>query len=173
MRVTRGFTVIELLVVLVIFAILLSLAVPSFNDLILNTRVKGAASDIYASFALARSEALKRNANVTVSPVPAGGPWTGGWQVAVGANVLNTHGPAANLRIECPSGTTCNQALTYSGNGRLVSGIPAGQPTALLNVDELSPPTPRRVSVRCVQVDLSGRVSVLIDNNRDGDCTNG
>jgi len=173
MRATRAFTVIELLVVVAMFGLLLSLAAPSFNDLILSTRVKGTASDIYASFALARSEALKRNANVTVGPVPAGSPWTAGWQVAVGANVLNTHGPAPNLRIECPNGTACNQTLTYSGNGRLVSGIPGGQPTALLNVDVLNPPTSRRVPVRCVQVDLSGRVSVLIDSNRDGDCTNG
>jgi type IV fimbrial biogenesis protein FimT len=169
----RGFTLIELLVVVAIFGLLLTLAVPSFNDLILSTRIKGAASDIYASFALARSEALKRNANVTVGPTPAGASWTGGWQVAVGASVLNTHGPAANLRIECPNGTDCNQTLTYSGSGRLVSGVPAGQPTALLNVDVLSPPTSRRVPMRCVQIDLSGRVSVLVDNNRDGDCTNG
>jgi len=173
MRAARAFTVIELLVVIAIFAILLALAAPSFHDLILSTRVKSAASDIYASFALARSEALKRNANVTVGPVPPGASWTAGWQVAVGTSVLNTHGPAVNLRIECPNGTDCNQTLTYSGNGRLVSGVPAGQPTALLNVDVLNPPTSRRVPMRCVQIDLSGRVSVLIDNNRDGDCTNG
>ena len=173
MRAMRAFTLIELLVVIAIFAILLALAAPSFNDLILSTRIKGAASDIYASLALARSEALKRNANVTVGPVTAGGNWTDGWQVAVGATVLNTHGPEGNLKMECPSGTPCNQALTYSGNGRLVSGIPAGQPTALLSVDELGALTPHRVPMRCVQVDLSGRVSVLIDNNLDGDCTNG
>ena len=172
MRSARAFTLIELLVVVAIFGTLLTLGVPSFNDLILSTRIKNSASDIYASFVLARSEALKRNANVTVGPVTAGGPWTGGWQVAVGGSVLNTHGPAVNLRIECPNGTSCNQTLTYSGNGRLVSGIPAGQPTALLNVD-VSGSTSRRVPMRCVQVDLSGRVSVLIDNNRDGDCTNG
>ena len=59
------------------------------------------------------------------------------------------------------------QTLTYARNGRLTSG------SVTLNVDLVSPPTPRRVPMRCINVDLGGRVNVTADNNRDGDCTNG
>lgn len=163
----NGFTIIELLTAIAILGILVALAVPSFNDLILSTRIKGAASDIYGALALARSEAIKRNSNVTIGPLTVGGQWADGWQVLAGATVLATHGPLTNLKVECPTGTACLQTLTYARNGRLTSGSIA------LNVDLVSPPTPRRVPMRCVNVDLGGRINVTADNNRDGDCTNG
>lgn len=161
-----GFTIIELMTTLVILGILVTIAIPSFNDLIVSTRIKGAASDIYGSLALARSEAIKRNANITIAPI--GGQWVNGWQVKLGATVLSSHDPLTNLKVECPSGTPCTQTLTYSRNGRL-----SALGTVTLVVDLTSPPTPRRVPMRCVNVDLSGRVNVTADNNRDGDCANG
>jgi type IV fimbrial biogenesis protein FimT len=164
-----GFTIIELMTTLVILAILIMVAVPSFNDLVLGTRIKGAASDVYGTLTFARSEAIKRNINVTVAPL--GAQWVNGWQVTAvigGTNtVLATHGALSNLTIECPAGTACTQTFIYARNGRLTAG------TLTMNVDVASPPTPRRVPMRCVNVDLSGRVNVTADNNRDGDCTNG
>jgi type IV fimbrial biogenesis protein FimT len=162
-----GFTIIELLTAIVILGILVALAVPSFNDLILSTRIKGAASDIYGALALARSEAIKRNGNVTIGPLTVGGQWADGWQVQAGAAVLATHGPLTNLKVECPGGTTCQQTLTYARSGRLTSG------SITLNIDLVSPPTPRRVPMRCVNVDLGGRINVTADNDRDGNCANG
>ena len=164
-----GFTIIELMTTLVILGILVTIAIPSFNDLIVGTRIKGAASDIYGALTFARSEAIKRNINVTVSPL--GGQWVNGWQVTAvigGTNtVLATHGALTNLKVECPSGTACTQTFTYGRNGRLTAG------TLTMSVDLASPPTPPRVPMRCINVDLSGRVNVTADNNRDGDCTNG
>ena len=166
-----GFTIIELLTTIVILGILMTIAIPSFNDLIVSTRVKGAASDIYAALTFARSEAIKRNINVTVGPLTAGGQWVNGWQVTavIGGTqtVLATHGVLSNLTVECPGGTACTQTFTYARNGRLTAG------TLTMNVDVASPPTPRRVPMRCVNVDLSGRVNVTADNNRDGNCANG
>jgi type IV fimbrial biogenesis protein FimT len=160
-----GFTVIELMITLVVLAVLLRLAVPSYRDLVLGTRIKNAASDIYGSLMLARSEAIKRNANVTLTP--AGGQWANGWQVAAGATVLESHGALANLAVECPAGTACTQTLTYGRNGRLSSG------PISLSVDVSPAPSPRRVPMRCVSVDLSGRVNVTQDSNLDGSCANG
>jgi len=162
-----GFTIIELLTAIVIVGILIMIAVPSFNDLILSSRIKGAASDMYGALALARSEALKRNTNVTVGPLTAGGLWSDGWQVMAGATVLATHGGLSNLKVECPSGTPCTQTLTYARSGRLTSG------TVTLNVDLTNPPTPRRVPMRCINIDLGGRINVTADNDRDGNCANG
>jgi len=162
---SSGFTIIELMATLVVLGILVTVALPSFSDLVLNTRIKNAASDVYGALALARSEAIKRNANVTIAPV--GGQWANGWQVAAGATVLQTHAALSNLKVECPSGTACTQTLTYARTGRLSSG------TVSITVDTIAPTTPRRVVMRCVTVDVSGRVNVTADNNRDGNCANG
>ena len=55
-----GFTLIELLVVISIAAIIMAIAVPSFNQMVGQQRVKAAANDFKSSVALARSEARKR-----------------------------------------------------------------------------------------------------------------
>ncbi len=59
----RGFSLIELMVAVAILAILLALAVPSFQDMIQRNRVRTAAADLTDSLNLARSEAIKRGSS--------------------------------------------------------------------------------------------------------------
>lgn len=62
----RGFTLIEVLVVMTISAILIAVAVPSFVWTIARNRSSSASNDLAAAMQLARSEAIRRNAGVTV-----------------------------------------------------------------------------------------------------------
>ncbi len=81
----RGMTIIELMVVLVITAILFAIAVPFFRDASLGARLSAAANNLVASVQLARSEAIKRNASVTLCASTDGatcagsGGWEQGW----------------------------------------------------------------------------------------------
>jgi prepilin-type N-terminal cleavage/methylation domain-containing protein len=77
-RSQKGFTLIELMVAVAILAILVTLAAPSFNSLIDKYRVKRAADSISAFLINAKSEAIKRNATVSVVFKPAGAPWCAG-----------------------------------------------------------------------------------------------
>jgi len=62
----RGFTLVELLVVLTIAAILVAGSLPSFAWLIATSRTAGAVDAMVAAFERARSEAARRNAVVSV-----------------------------------------------------------------------------------------------------------
>lgn len=57
----RGVTLIELMVTIVVFAILASLAAPTMNDIMEKRRLTGAAEAIYDQLQLARSEAIKQS----------------------------------------------------------------------------------------------------------------
>ena len=63
---SRGFTLVELLVVMAISAILIAAAVPSFQSLIASSRASSASGSLLSNLEYARSEAIRRNQNVTV-----------------------------------------------------------------------------------------------------------
>ncbi len=65
---SRGFTMIELLVVITISAILVATAIPSFQWFIARNRASNASNDLLAALQLARAEAIRRGAPVSVSP---------------------------------------------------------------------------------------------------------
>jgi len=64
-----GFTLIELLVVISIAAIIMAIAVPSFNQMVGQQRVKAAANDFKSAVALARSEARKTGLNSNIRQI--------------------------------------------------------------------------------------------------------
>lgn len=86
LRLDQGFTLIEVMIVVVIVAILATLAAPSFIDATLSSRLGTLANKFVASVHLARSEAIKRNSVVTVCVSTDGatcttGGWDQGWIV--------------------------------------------------------------------------------------------
>jgi type IV fimbrial biogenesis protein FimT len=62
----RGFTVIELMTVVVIAGVLLTIALPSFNDMLARRRLEGQANELVTDLSYAKSEAVQRNRNVAV-----------------------------------------------------------------------------------------------------------
>lgn len=146
--VSRGFTMVELMVVVAVMAILLAVAVPSFRDLVLSQKVKTLSSDIATAMVIARSEAIKRNTNVVIAPTVAN-TWTSGWSVATGATVLSTKDAVTGLSV----------SLTKKGTTDAVASItfaPNGRPTLNASMNfQLSAGS----AVRCVTLDLSGMSS--------------
>lgn len=142
----RGFSLVELMTVVVIMAILAAIAAPSFSDLIATQRIRTAASALYESLLLARSEAIKRNNVVTLS-INAG-------SLASGWNVVLSDGTTVVKSQEAFQTVTFSPAspsLAYSALGRLTSG-------SLTTVTVSSSDTPRQWTVRA---DPSGRVCVV------------
>lgn len=61
---SRGFTIIELMVVMVIAGVLLVIAAPSFRDMMDRRRLEGQANEFVIDLGYAKSEAVQRNRNV-------------------------------------------------------------------------------------------------------------
>lgn len=64
-----GFTIIELMITVAVASILLAIAVPSFNQMIVSGRLTAQSNEMIAAISLARSEAIKRNASVRLCRV--------------------------------------------------------------------------------------------------------
>jgi len=112
----KGFTLIELMVVIVIAAILVALAAPSYIDVRERSIVRGAAGDLVEAVAQAKLEAAKRNDYVTVSVRGSGSAWC----VGLSSGVIGCDCTLAIVATP-PSATTdaCNvtQVGTQALNG--------------------------------------------------------
>ena len=132
MQSSRGFTLIELMVTIAVLAVILSFAVPSFQDLIRSNRTQTQTNLLTNAFNLARSEAIKRGAAVRVSALNNGN-WHQGWRVWVDSNGNNTFDDSELLRL-FPAWTASNtltsqtSQVIFSSDGRL-SGVTAGTDT--------------------------------------------
>ncbi|MBU0994757.1 MAG: GspH/FimT family pseudopilin [Proteobacteria bacterium] len=62
-----GFTLVELMVVIAIFAILTAIAVPNVSAWLASHRLSSSARDVYSMLQLSRLKAVKENANVCIS----------------------------------------------------------------------------------------------------------
>lgn len=144
-----GFTIIELMTVLLVMAVIMGLAVPSIRNFMLNQRVRNASYDLMSSLVLARSEATKRNQDVVISRV--GSSWKNGWTIttagASGDDTIMNHDAVNDIVI-----TASFSSITYRHTGRLTAG--SGTPTFELDVSPAKP----GISKRCLSVDLSGKV---------------
>jgi len=87
--VARGFTAIELLVVIGVLGVLFALALPSFQSLFERFRVRQTVEGLQSTMYYARSEAIKRGGNVVVAKQTCSGGndiWNCGWVVCTSTN---------------------------------------------------------------------------------------
>lgn len=73
-----GFTLIELMIVVVLVAIILSFGVPSFNTVIRNNRIVAATNDFSTALSLARTTAIKQGTGAVIQAA-SGSPSTNEW----------------------------------------------------------------------------------------------
>lgn len=116
----KGFTLLELMIVIAIVAVLSTLAFPSFSRLILKHRAQDAASGIFSALFKARSEALRRVDKIFLQP-NSGTSWAVGWKIRDNAgNILDTHEAVEKVTITFSGGSP----IVYNSAGRISSATP-------------------------------------------------
>jgi type IV fimbrial biogenesis protein FimT len=154
----RGFTLVELIVTVAILGIVLTIAIPNFRDMLASNRMASQANDVIAALSLARSEAVKRAAQVTVCASSDGatctGTWEQGWVVRdAGGNVLRVY-----------RALTGNSTLASSAGGSVVFTATGSTTLAADATLTVCPPAPATVQGRVIQIVRSGRPRVANTN---------
>jgi type IV fimbrial biogenesis protein FimT len=96
MRREAGLTLVELLVALAVAAVLLGIGMPAFGGLIQDTRLTTTTNRLVSALHLARSEAVRHNARVTLCNSADGtycaeaGGWNQGWIVFLDTGATGT-----------------------------------------------------------------------------------
>jgi type IV fimbrial biogenesis protein FimT len=159
----RGFTLVELMTVVAMFALLIAVASPAFNDTVRSNRIDAAVTEVRSALALARSEAVKRASFVAVDPV-TGTDWASGVRISVDRDNNPSTGPLPADTLVRQSGTLRNISvpvaparIVFDGMGNNIE--PAADPTQrvprVTNVQLNFDSTPR-----CVRINGAGRVNV-------------
>jgi len=93
-----GFSLIELMVTIAVLAVLLGIAIPSFQSMLEKHRLVGAAEQLYEDLQYARTEAIKKNRQVTAS-FTTGSDWCYGLDDDT-TTVCNCTNQAANCTVD-------------------------------------------------------------------------
>ena len=137
-----GFTLIELLVAISIAFLLVALGVPSFLNTIRDNSIRADLQTLWSSASFARSEAIKRNAQVLLCPLnddendcvaTRRTDWKGGWVVFMDVNrngILDGGLEAANCENAFDGGGSPNDCVLrlerkpVRGTGRTLTWFP-------------------------------------------------
>jgi type IV fimbrial biogenesis protein FimT len=152
----RGFTIIELMIGVLLVAILLGIGMPAFRSFILEQRLRATGSDLRVALTLARSEAVKRNREVTLRRTDEAEGWSKGWMIPIPPDpdpddpdvpALLKHVQTGDVTITGPD------VVTFTPSGR--AKVPPG--SIQLQID-IGPDASTAARYVCLESQLDGRV---------------
>jgi type IV fimbrial biogenesis protein FimT len=161
---SSGMTLIELMVAMIIAALLLAIALPSFNAAIERNRMAASINEFTAGVTLARTEAIRRNAVTGVcassDQATCTGTWLQGWMAWADANrngapdageAIRVGQFGANDTLDSANGVT---DMRFSARGRRT--LPVGDMQLTLQAHHCQ--TGDVQSARRLTINTSGQV---------------
>ena len=185
----HGFTLIELMVTIALLAIIMSLAVPSFQQTIASTKLTSTSTDLYSSLLQARADAISQGERMTVCKSSDGSScivgtkttWSIGWITFVDST------RSVNPTVDAGETVTyivqaTDPAITVSGNGSLVNyvsfsadgkskQISGGFQSGTIRICSSSSALSDDKRARDLEINIAGRVTIKKPLGVDAACT--
>jgi len=129
MHSTRGFTLLELIIVLIISVLLITIGIPGFQTLIQSNRLTAAASNIHNNLLFARNQSVSYLNYVTVCPLEndvCGSDWEAGLDIFIDSD---NRGVYDADEVLLKTGEAFNNSDTLAFPTTRITFTPAGQIT--------------------------------------------
>ncbi len=153
-----GFTLLELMVTVAVAAILLALALPSFQQTLRSNRVATSTNALLGALALARSEAIRTTHTSSLcassSGTACGGTWTDGFLVWTDSNANGVLNAGETVKFSHGS-----ESISLTGAGNSITFDARGRPSAAAILTLKATTCGSAQLQRRVEVRLTGQVS--------------
>ena len=171
----RGFTLIELMIVVVVMIVLATIAAPAIGDFLLRSRVRAAADDLVGQLALVRTQSMRMDRDVILYAVASGTAWcSGARQYVLPGGSVEGYTLATGTLTKCDCSDSTDVAnCTVAGNRSVVdsgdySGVEmsAGSGTSLQfdrKLGVLTDLTGATLSVRSTSKPTIYQINVVIN----------
>lgn len=183
---SRGLTLVELLIGLVVVSVLVAIGLPNFTRFVGEQRVRAAASDLAGDFALARAEAAARGTPVVIARSgaancviggAAGTVWREGWCLFADANRNGTMDAGEQLKVQqpynlplricSPVGEFAN-TVVFGPRGQVVRNTAIGANDGMIVTDDSGGAA--ESLTRALFFGAAGRVAVVNQNRQAPPC---
>jgi type IV fimbrial biogenesis protein FimT len=164
---SRGFTIVELMITVAVFALLLAAGAPALRTFVENGRIRAAGESMKYGLSLARSEAVRLNTQVEFVTAASG------WQVrrvSDGTVLHQGSGKEGTRGLALQITPADSDRVTFDAFGRAVepNGSDGSDPMTQIDLASLRPPGSPGYRPLRLQL-LAGGMSRLCDPNAAAD----
>ncbi len=167
----RAFTLIELIISIAVTSILAVIALPNYNDFIVQMRVDNEISQLYRTLLLTRNSAINSGSRAILCPLNDSSECTTQWQnelsVFVDGNNNNIF-DANEQVIQIRAAITEGDSLVYGKGRNKITFNPTGSLSGLANGTFKYCPKTNKNRARGIIIARSGRLYQSRDSNNDG-----